>query len=76
MIVHPNNTYAIKQNNEEVKSGSLYEDFSPSVNPEEETEDARGEFEAANTLLEALIAGFLQLEPVNRLRLEVVGART
>jgi calnexin len=40
LIVHPNNTYAIKQNNEEVKSGSLFEDFSPSFNPPEEIEDA------------------------------------
>lgn len=39
LIVHPNNTYAIKQNNEEVKSGSLFEDFSPSFNPPKEIED-------------------------------------
>lgn len=40
LIVHPNNTYAIKQNNEEVKSGSLFEDFVPSFNPPEEIDDA------------------------------------
>lgn len=41
LIVHPNNTYAIKQNNEEVKAGSLLEDFSPSVNPEAEIDDPK-----------------------------------
>lgn len=41
LIVHPNNTYAIKQNNEEVKTGSLLEDFSPSVNPEAEIDDPK-----------------------------------
>ncbi|KAH8675852.1 calreticulin family protein [Xylariales sp. PMI_506] len=39
LIVHPNNTYVIKQNNEQVKTGSLLEDFKPSVNPPEEIED-------------------------------------
>lgn len=41
LIVHPNNTYVIKQNNEQVKTGSLLEDFSPSVNPEEEIDDPK-----------------------------------
>ncbi|KAF7536769.1 hypothetical protein G7Z17_g12991 [Cylindrodendrum hubeiense] len=39
LIVKPDNTYIIKQNGEEVKTGSLLEDFSPSVNPAEEVED-------------------------------------
>ncbi|KAH7163031.1 Calreticulin family-domain-containing protein [Dactylonectria estremocensis] len=39
LIVKPDNTYIIKQNGEEVKSGSLLEDFSPAVNPAEEIED-------------------------------------
>ncbi|KAK6072510.1 calnexin precursor [Seiridium cupressi] len=41
LIVHPNNTYIIKQNNEQVKTGSLLEDFSPSVNPAEEIDDPK-----------------------------------
>ncbi|KAI0125769.1 putative calcium-binding protein precursor cnx1 [Xylariales sp. AK1849] len=41
LIVHPNNTYIIKQNNEQVKTGSILEDFSPSVNPEEEINDPK-----------------------------------
>ncbi|KAF4124000.1 calnexin [Geosmithia morbida] len=39
LIVHPNNTYAIHQNGEEVKTGSLLEDFSPAVNPPAEIDD-------------------------------------
>lgn len=39
LIVHSNNTYVIKQNDVEVKTGSLLEDFSPAVNPEEEIDD-------------------------------------
>ncbi|PKS11838.1 hypothetical protein jhhlp_001132 [Lomentospora prolificans] len=39
LIVHPNNTYVVKQNGEEVKSGSLLTDFQPSVNPPEEVDD-------------------------------------
>ncbi|KAL6869769.1 hypothetical protein ACO1O0_001098 [Amphichorda felina] len=39
LIVHPNNTYAIRQDGNEVKTGSLFEDFSPSVNPPEEIDD-------------------------------------
>ncbi|KAH6660552.1 calreticulin family protein [Truncatella angustata] len=41
LIVHPNNTYVIKQNNEQVKTGSLLEDFLPSVNPEKEIDDPK-----------------------------------
>ncbi|ORY66342.1 Calreticulin family-domain-containing protein [Pseudomassariella vexata] len=41
LIVHPNNTYVIKQNNEQVKEGSLFEDFSPSINPEKEIDDPK-----------------------------------
>ncbi|KAK8925273.1 Calnexin [Metarhizium anisopliae] len=41
LIVHPNNTYAIKQNGEEVKSGSLLEDFTPAINPPAEIDDPK-----------------------------------
>ncbi|PHH58753.1 hypothetical protein CDD81_4669 [Ophiocordyceps australis] len=41
LIVHPNNTYAIKQNNKEVKTGSLLDDFSPAVNPPAEIDDPK-----------------------------------
>ena len=34
LIVHPNQTYAIQQNGEQVKTGSLLEDFTLSVNPQ------------------------------------------
>ncbi|EFX05243.1 calnexin precursor [Grosmannia clavigera kw1407] len=40
LVVHPNNTYAIQQNGETVKEGSLLEDFTPAVNPAEEIDDA------------------------------------
>ncbi|KAL2756368.1 hypothetical protein ACRALDRAFT_1019235, partial [Sodiomyces alcalophilus JCM 7366] len=39
LIVNPDNTYVIKHNGDEVKSGSLLEDFTPSVNPPEEIDD-------------------------------------
>lgn len=39
LAIHPNNTYIIKQNNEEIKTGSLLEDFSPAVNPPAEIDD-------------------------------------
>jgi calnexin len=41
LIVHPNNTFAIQQNGEEVKQGSLLEDFTPSVNPAAEIDDPK-----------------------------------
>ncbi|GAO13989.1 uncharacterized protein UV8b_01932 [Ustilaginoidea virens] len=41
LIVRPDNTYVIKQNGEEVKSGSLLEDFVPSVNPPAEIDDPK-----------------------------------
>ncbi|TQV97152.1 hypothetical protein V2A60_000215 [Cordyceps javanica] len=41
LIVNPDNTYAIRQNGEEVKAGSLLEDFSPAVNPPAEIDDAK-----------------------------------
>lgn len=41
LIVHPNNTYSIRTNGEEVKTGSLLEDFSPSVNPPAEIDDPK-----------------------------------
>ncbi|KAI6782214.1 Calnexin-like protein [Emericellopsis cladophorae] len=39
LIVNPDNTYAIRQNGNEVKTGSLLEDFQPAVNPPEEIDD-------------------------------------
>jgi len=41
LIVHPNNTYIIQQNGEQVKTGSLLEDFTPSVNPPAEIDDPK-----------------------------------
>lgn len=41
LIVHPNNTYIIKQNGEGVKNGSLFEDFNPAVNPQKEIDDPK-----------------------------------
>ncbi|OAA61164.1 calnexin precursor [Niveomyces insectorum RCEF 264] len=41
LIVHPNNTYIVQQNGENVKEGSLFEDFSPSVNPPKEIDDPK-----------------------------------
>ncbi|KAG6010655.1 hypothetical protein E4U21_005153 [Claviceps maximensis] len=41
LIVHPNNTYAIRQNGEEVKAGSLLDDFTPPVNPPAEIDDPK-----------------------------------
>ena len=41
LIVHPNQTYAIQQNGEQVKEGSLLEDFSPAVNPPKEIDDPK-----------------------------------
>ncbi|KAH7368935.1 calreticulin [Plectosphaerella cucumerina] len=41
LIVKPDNTYIIKQNNEQVKTGSLLEDFNPSVNPAAEIDDPK-----------------------------------
>ncbi|KAM7207026.1 Calreticulin family domain containing protein [Rhypophila sp. PSN 637] len=41
LIVHPNNTYVIQQNGEEAKTGSLLEDFTPSVNPDKEIDDPK-----------------------------------
>ena len=39
LIVHPDNTFKVLINNEEVKKGSLLEDFTPSVNPDKEIDD-------------------------------------
>jgi len=39
LIVNPDQTYAIKMDGSQVKSGSLFEDFAPSVNPDEEIDD-------------------------------------
>jgi calnexin len=39
LIVNPDNTFSIRMNGEEVKSGSLLEDFNPAVNPAEEIDD-------------------------------------
>ncbi|KAK2610575.1 hypothetical protein N8I77_003993 [Diaporthe amygdali] len=41
LVVHPNNTFVIELNGEQVKEGSLLEDFAPSVNPEEEIDDPK-----------------------------------
>jgi len=41
LIVHPNNTFVIKQNGEQVKEGSLLEDFAPPFNPPKEIEDPK-----------------------------------
>jgi calnexin len=41
LIVHPNNTFVIKQNGEQVKEGSLLEDFTPAVNPPKEIDDEK-----------------------------------
>lgn len=41
LIVHPNNTYVMKTNNEEVKTGTLLEDFLPAVNPPAEIDDPK-----------------------------------
>ncbi|KAF7550712.1 hypothetical protein G7046_g7931 [Stylonectria norvegica] len=41
LIVHPNNTYIMKQNGEEIKAGSLLEDFNPAVNPLAEIPDPK-----------------------------------
>ncbi|KFY74256.1 hypothetical protein V499_05712 [Pseudogymnoascus sp. VKM F-103] len=41
LIVHPNSTFAIRQNGKQVKEGSLLEDFTPSFNPEKEIDDAK-----------------------------------
>lgn len=40
LAVFPNQTYAISIDGEEKKSGSLFEHFTPSVNPEKEIDDA------------------------------------
>lgn len=41
LIVHPNNTFIIQQNGENVKEGSLLEDFQPPVNPPKEIDDPK-----------------------------------
>lgn len=41
LIVHPNNTFAIRQNGKQVKEGSLLEDFTPSFNPPKEIDDPK-----------------------------------
>jgi calnexin len=40
LAVFPNQTYAISIDGEQQRNGSLYEDFTPSVNPEKEIDDA------------------------------------
>lgn len=40
LIVRPDQTFEIKVNDEAVKSGSLFEDFKPAVNPPEEIDDS------------------------------------
>lgn len=41
LIVNPDNTYAIRVDGEEVKAGSLLEDFAPAVNPPAEIDDEK-----------------------------------
>lgn len=41
LIVKPDQTYQIKIDNEQIRNGSLLEDFSPSVNPEKEIDDPK-----------------------------------
>ncbi|KAL3417884.1 calnexin precursor (calreticulin family protein) [Phlyctema vagabunda] len=41
LIVHPNSTFVIKLNNEQVKEGSLLEDFTPAFNPQAEIDDPK-----------------------------------
>jgi calnexin len=41
LIVKPDQTFTIKIDGEEMKTGSLLEDFSPAVNPEKEIDDAQ-----------------------------------
>ncbi|KIW44450.1 uncharacterized protein PV06_02919 [Exophiala oligosperma] len=41
LIVNPDNTFEMLIDNNSVKSGSLLEDFSPSVNPEKEIDDPK-----------------------------------
>ncbi|KAL5346947.1 hypothetical protein ACLOAV_008090 [Pseudogymnoascus australis] len=41
LIVHPNNTFAIRQNGKQVKEGSLLEDFTPPFNPAKEIDDEK-----------------------------------
>lgn len=41
LIVNPNQTFTIKIDGEEIKTGSLLEDFTPSVNPEKEIDDPK-----------------------------------
>ena len=42
LIVKPDNTFEIKIDGDSIRVGSLHEDFTPSVNPEEEIDDAKG----------------------------------
>lgn len=39
LVVHPNNTYQISIDGEQLRNGSLFEDFQPAVNPEKEIDD-------------------------------------
>jgi calnexin len=41
LIVHPNSTFAIQLNGEQVKEGSLLEDFAPAFEPEQEIDDPK-----------------------------------
>jgi len=39
LVVHPNNTYEISIDGEQIRNGSLLEDFDPPVNPQKEIDD-------------------------------------
>lgn len=41
LIVHPNNTFSIRQNGVETKAGNLLEDLTPSINPPAEIDDPK-----------------------------------
>ncbi|KAI0478731.1 Calreticulin family-domain-containing protein [Xylariaceae sp. FL0804] len=41
LIVHSNNTYAVQKSGETVSEGSLFEKFTPAVNPEKEIDDPK-----------------------------------
>ncbi|KAI1265653.1 Calreticulin-domain-containing protein [Xylariaceae sp. FL1019] len=41
LIVHPDNTFSIQKNGETVREGSLLEQFSPAVTPDEEIDDPK-----------------------------------
>lgn len=51
LIVKPDQTYEIKINDESKKSGSLFDDFDPPVNPPKEIGERAGHHQHHDTLL-------------------------